>query len=67
METTDGSSESSLIFRIRQKLVEYWRVLLVTKKPTMPEFKVIVKVSGLGMAIIGIVGFIIQMLREVFI
>ncbi len=42
---------------------EYVRVLKVTKKPTMNEFKTIVKVTGLGMAIIGLVGFLLQMGR----
>ncbi len=41
------------------------RVLRITKKPDGVEFKTIVKVSGLGMAIIGVIGFIIRMLREI--
>lgn len=48
-------------------LSAYWiecrRVLRVTKKPTMYEFKTIVKVSGLGMAIIGIIGFLMQFVK----
>ncbi len=50
---------------IKATLNEWARVLRVTKKPTGPEFKAIVKVSALGMAIIGAVGFIIQMSREI--
>ena len=42
---------------------ECLRVLRVTKKPTGDEFKTIVKVSGLGILIIGMIGFIIQMLK----
>lgn len=42
---------------------EYIRVLKVTKKPTREEFIAIVKVSGLGILVIGIVGFIIQMMN----
>ncbi len=49
-------------------LSSYWteckRVLRVTKKPTGFEFKTIVKVSGLGMAIIGIIGFLLQFGKE---
>ena len=41
------------------------RVLKVTKKPSNEEFKVIVKVSGLGMVIIGLVGFVIVMLKQI--
>ena len=50
---------------IRRTLGEWQRVLRITKKPDAVEFKTIVKVSGLGMAIIGLIGFTIQMLREV--
>lgn len=50
-----------------QKLKTYWvecvRVLRVTKKPTAEEFKTIVKISGLGILLIGLIGFIIQMLK----
>ena len=35
------------------------RVLTVTKKPTSEEFKVIVKISGLGILLIGLIGFLI--------
>ena len=49
-------------------LSSYWtecrRVLRVTKKPTMVEFKTIVKVSALGMSIIGIIGFLLQFGKE---
>ncbi len=52
-------------------LKEYWvklksfskecvRVLKVTRKPTMEEFKTISKITGLGMLVIGAIGFIIQ-------
>lgn len=50
---------------IKSTLREWQRVLRVTKKPDSVEFKTIVKVSALGMAIIGSIGFAIQMIREV--
>ena len=43
---------------------ECWRVLRVTKKPTKEEYKTIVKVSGLGILIIGLIGFLIQMIQQ---
>jgi len=46
--------------------MECVRVLRVTKKPTKFEFKTIVKASGLGILIIGLIGFIIQMLGQLF-
>ena len=39
------------------------RVLKVTKKPSMDEFKTIVKVSGLGITIIGLLGFLINIIK----
>ncbi|MBU0460026.1 MAG: protein translocase SEC61 complex subunit gamma [Nanoarchaeota archaeon] len=45
------------------KLRRYWketvRVLRVTKKPNRNEYKAVVKVTSLGMAIIGLLGFAI--------
>ena len=53
------------MFSIKRTFEEWRRVLRITKKPDAMEFKTIVKVSGLGMSIIGVIGFVIQMLREV--
>ncbi len=53
----------SLFHKIKRFAIECKRVLKVTKKPNKMEFGVIVKVSGLGMIIIGLVGFIIQMIK----
>jgi protein transport protein SEC61 subunit gamma-like protein len=39
---------------------ECGRVLKVTKKPTMKDYKTIVKISALGIAIIGLLGFFIH-------
>ena len=50
--------------RIKQYLIECRRVLKVTKKPSSFEFKTIVKVSGLGILVIGLIGFLINMAKE---
>jgi len=47
-------------------MVECWRVLRITKKPSMEEFKTIVKASGLGMIVLGLIGFAINMLKQLF-
>ena len=52
--------------KLRHKLREYWRVLRITKKPSGDEFKIIVKVSALGMAIIGFIGFIVHIIQITF-
>jgi protein translocase SEC61 complex gamma subunit len=50
--------------KIAHLFKEYWRVLRLTKKPNMTEFKAVVKVSSLGIAVIGLLGFIIHMIRQ---
>ncbi|MFA6089673.1 MAG: protein translocase SEC61 complex subunit gamma [Candidatus Woesearchaeota archaeon] len=42
---------------------ECGRVLKVTKKPTMKDYKTIVKISALGIAIIGLLGFFIHIIK----
>jgi protein transport protein SEC61 subunit gamma and related proteins len=49
--------------KIKRFIKECKRVLKVTKKPDSVEFKTIVKVSGLGIIAIGLIGFLIQMIR----
>ena len=49
---------------LKLKLKEYRRVLKITKKPSTEEYKSIVKVTGLGIAIIGIIGFSIYMIVQ---
>lgn len=55
---------NSLVLRLKEYTTECRRVLMVTKKPSSSEFKTIVKVSGLGMGIIGLLGFLIFFLKE---
>ncbi len=57
---------NSIWLKIRSFINECARVLRVTKKPDKLEFMTIVKVSGLGILIIGLVGFIIQMIKVLF-
>ena len=38
------------------------RVLKITKKPDREEYKTLVKVSGLGIAVIGLIGFLLHMI-----
>ena len=46
--------------RFKSFILESIRVFKITKKPSGTEFKTIVKVSALGIAIIGLLGFLIQ-------
>ena len=62
-ETEDVNSWK---YKIRSFIGECLRVLKVTKKPDTIEFKTIVKVSGLGILIIGLLGFVVQMFKLLF-
>lgn len=53
--------------RTKEYLAECYRVLLVTKKPDKTEFKTVVKVSGLGIMIIGLIGFLLHLLYQLII
>lgn len=55
---------SSYWIRFKSFINECLRVLKITRKPSKLEFKTIVKVSGLGMILIGLIGFVITMLKQ---
>ncbi len=52
-----------LIKKLKEFIKECIRVLKVTRKPDMKEFKTIIKITGLGLIVIGMIGFIIQMTK----
>lgn len=55
-----------LASKFKKFIGECVRVLRVLKKPSNMEFKTIVKVSALGMLIIGFLGFLIQIIYVLF-
>ena len=57
----EQENTTSWKYRITAFIQESVRVLKVTKRPDSIEFKTIVKVSGLGILVIGLIGFLIQM------
>ena len=50
--------------RLKRFLKETWRVLRITKRPNRDEFKNLVKVTGIGIAVIGGIGFVIFLIRQ---
>ena len=46
------------------KCVRVWRV---TRKPTTQEFKLISKVSAIGLLLIGFIGFLVAMIVNILI
>lgn len=55
---------NNLFAKLKNFLMESKRVFLITKKPTKQEFKIIVKVSAIGMLLIGFVGFLITLISK---
>lgn len=55
-----ASKQPGMKDKIKEQLKKYKRVLIVTKKPDRTEFSQIVKITGLGIVIIGFVGLIVQ-------
>jgi len=53
--------------RFKGFVQECRRVLKVTRKPTKEEFKTIVKVTGLGIAVIGLIGLAMHMMNQLLI
>ncbi|MEK6905492.1 MAG: protein translocase SEC61 complex subunit gamma [Nanoarchaeota archaeon] len=54
MEVQDTKTQ-----KVKRFITESMRVLRVTKKPSKEEYKSIIKITSLGIAVIGAVGFII--------
>lgn len=52
--------------KFKSFIFECVRVLKVTRKPDKEELKTIVKISGLGMLIIGLIGFLITLVKQLF-
>jgi protein transport protein SEC61 subunit gamma-like protein len=51
--------------KLKKFLKETSRVMRITKKPDQNEFMNLTKVTGLGIAIIGVIGFLIFMLKQI--
>ncbi|MBI2137114.1 protein translocase SEC61 complex subunit gamma [Candidatus Woesearchaeota archaeon] len=47
--------------RLKTFMIESRRVLSITRKPSKEEFTTIVKVTGIGIVLIGLVGFLLQL------
>jgi len=52
-------------FHPREKIKEYMRILKKAKKPSKEEFKKIIKISGAGIILIGLIGFMIQITFQI--
>ena len=59
-----GAPMPGKLDRLKAFIMECKRVLRVTKKPDKQEYLTIVKISAIGMAIIGVVGFLVHFVKE---
>ena len=59
-----GAPVPGKIERLKAFIMECRRVLRVTKKPDKQEFYTIVKISAIGIAIIGFIGFLVHFAKE---
>ncbi len=50
--------------KLKNFINESIRVFKITKKPSSEEFKTTVKVTGIGLLIIGFIGFIIHIISQ---
>jgi len=63
MEEQEKQSVGS---KVRSFLRQNRRVLRITKKPSNEEFKMTLKVSGLGILLIGFIGFVVYIVGALF-
>jgi len=53
---------ATTVEKLKGFLTESKRVLMVTRKPGMKEFKLATKVTGIGMILIGTIGLVIRLI-----
>jgi len=53
--------------KFKRFIKETIRVLRITKKPNKTEYITVVKVTGLGIALIGAIGFVIFLIKQLLI
>jgi protein transport protein SEC61 subunit gamma-like protein len=59
----DYEEKQTVWTRIKSFTRECVRVFKITKKPTKEEYKTISKVAGLGILIIGLIGFLVHLVN----
>ena len=57
---------AEILAKIKSFFIECKRVLSLTKKPSKEEYKTIVKASGLGILVIGLIGFLLHAVVQIF-
>lgn len=63
----EEQQENTIGHRLKRFYAECIRVLKITKKPNRFEFETVVKVSGLGIIAIGLIGFVVTMVKQLLV
>jgi protein transport protein SEC61 subunit gamma and related proteins len=53
-----------MLTKLKSFFLECKRILIITRKPDSNEFKSVTKVTGLGMLVIGAIGFIVLLISQ---
>ena len=53
--------------KIKETLENYIRVLRIARKPDREEFTFIAKVCGIGIGVVGVMGFVLYLIATLFI
>jgi protein transport protein SEC61 subunit gamma and related proteins len=61
----EQKTKRTLVTKLKSFITQSRRVFRVTKKPGKEEFRTIVKVTAIGIAVIGAIGFIIHVVWKV--
>jgi len=65
-DTVEKPSRAAILIEtIKEKLKNLERVLRLSRKPRKDEFIAIAKVTGIGLVVIGALGFIIRIIIQV--
>jgi protein transport protein SEC61 subunit gamma-like protein len=56
-----------LKLNIKSKFAEYKRIIKIARKPTAEEFKRVLKITGIGVLLIGVIGFVLQLVLGVLV
>lgn len=65
MEHEQIKEKGKVLSRLKRFIFQCKRVFKITKKPSNDEYKVIVKVTGIGILIIGAIGFLIHLIWKI--
>ncbi len=55
----------NLVLKLKRQLKEFKRIIRISKKPSKDEFINIIKICGLGVLLIGSIGFTIQVIYQI--